>query len=258
MTREKLAVGIITAARPRSTLEDSLRSYFADGGFGGTPTVVSSDGLSGVDVSHLGVRVHARARPLGNFRNWIEALELALVTRTEYVIVCEDDVTWARGARATLEAELPQIFRDTRVGAASLYFPRHESRRLGRDLAPGWHLGAAAGKNTWGAQCLAFSSSRASALLADEQFQKFRGDPRWDRNVDGIVARCLNDRDLRIAYRVPCLVSHALGEGNSSLGYPDDRPGLGTDYWSPEAKLVLSTSPDGEDSVPAEPRIRVI
>lgn len=240
----RLTTAIITAPhRPRPTLNESLRSYRDVGGFRRVPTLVSADGYVNLSVPFMDVQVHARGISLGNFRNWVAALELALATENpDFVMVCEDDITWAKGAYERLCVELPVLAHtDLDVGAWSLYLPSHEERHIqgaGRRhagtnlLTDGWHLGAPMGKNTWGAQCMVFSREQAEALLGDAQFRRMREDPRWNKNVDGIVARCLNDRGRRIAYRVPCLVNHDLGEGNSSLGYPDERPSLRTKYFT--------------------------
>jgi len=98
-------------------------------------------------------------------------------------------------------------------------------------LQRGWY-GSSQGKKTWGAQCLVFSREQARELLSCKIFNGFLNDYRWDKNIDAIIGQSLGNRGLHIAYRIPCLVNHTLGEGNSSLGYADVRPDLRTKYFT--------------------------
>lgn len=237
----RLNVAVITAPRGRSVVRRSLESFRQIGGFVNVPVIVSSDGRC-EDLTDLVEVIVENEKPLGNFRNWIQALELAVTHRSaDYVMVCEDDIVWAKGAHVALSREIHDVVgnwerTEAGVGAMSLYLPHHEARHIGQPLFDGWHVGAMKGMSTWGAQCLMFSQAQASALLTTPKFRQMRADPKWHKNVDGIVASCLNERGRTIAYRVPCLVNHEpLGEGNSSLGYPDDRPGLRTHYFTGKA-----------------------
>lgn len=248
-----LVISVITAPRGRSVIRRSLESLRSIGGFSQEKVIVSSDGRCDDSITDYADVIVENEKPLGNFRNWVQALELGIATReADYVMVCEDDIVWASGARDALSREVFQVTRDdlspetdSRIGALSLYLPNHEERHIQGAhrrhstsglLTDGWHVGAKMGRSTWGAQCMVFSRSQASSLLLSSMFRQMRADPKWQKNVDGIVAACLNDMGKTIAYRVPCLVNHApLGEGNSSLGYPDDRPGLRTRYFTGSA-----------------------
>lgn len=234
-----LATGIITAPRPkRQTLFDSLASYRTAGGFKNVPTFVFADGPAPQDGG-LADRIILNQYVLGNFRNWASALSfLVHATKADWLMMCEDDIVWAVGSYAALQRDV-QLLKDSHLfkdsGALSLYLPMRESKEIERgneQLKDGWHRGPRRGMKTWGAQCLLFSRENALALIKDYQFMAMQNDRKWQRNVDGIVAKCLNDNGKLISYRVPCLVSHSLGEGNSSLGYADERPNLATKYFT--------------------------
>lgn len=228
-----IATAIITAPRPVPTLFASIQSWRKDGGFTG-PVIVSAD-MKGVVGTLL--EVLENDPPLGNMRNWNRALEAAYRTEKPWLMICEDDITWATGSRAALERELEGIsltsaFRK-RAGCMSLYLPRRHTKLLTKRLEPGWHgYGLQRGRGTWGAQCFVFSREQARTLMQDEEYRKFLADTSRDRNIDAVIAHCVNLRGKEILYRVPCLVNHDLGRANSSLGYKPDRPDLETDYWT--------------------------
>jgi hypothetical protein len=190
-----------------------------------------------------GCMITSNREPLGNLRNWNQCLNLLLEranSNDDWVCVCEDDITWVERCRGDLERDLRDLRSSSRlrtVGALSLYFPIAMSREVevsGRPLERGWHA-ASRGIKTWGAQCFLFTRQMALDLVKSEIYNEYLSNPKWNKNVDGIVADSIARSDLRILYRVPCLVDHALGEGNSSLGYPDERPKLKTRYFTGKA-----------------------
>lgn len=232
-----IATAIITAPRPRPTLLASVMSYLA-AGFEGNLVVLSDCPIDG-PTTVMGYPIRYNTTPLGNLRNWVLALEtLFTETEAEWLMVCEDDITWAKGSAAALERDL-DLFEQSasfkRTGAQSLYCPIRVSndleRRRGAPLRPGWHS-VNHGMKTWGAQCLVLSRIQASLLLHSASLQHFLAQSRWNKNVDAIVAECLLNSGLEISYRIPCLVDHDLGDANSSLGYKDDRPTLKTKYFT--------------------------
>lgn len=232
-----IAVGIITAPRARPTLARSFQSYEA-AGFAGSTHVFAEPGSQEIPMA-ANVMVHRNPERRGNFRNWTRALHQLLMVNEPWLMVCEDDIRWARNACAALQSELPAFERSARAGAISLYLPIRMGRVLeqqrGKLLAPGWY-GLNLGRKTWGAQCLLFHRSWAETLLQDRLFLEFLADPKWDKNVDHLVAQSLESRGREIAYRVPCLVDHEFGDGNSSLGYKPDRPELRTRYFEGAAR----------------------
>lgn len=227
--------GVITARRPRPTLLDSIISLrCAD--FCDEVLVCSDDpGLSWVAE---GCELLRNEKPLGNLRNWTRCLR-CLVDRSsdgDWICVCEDDITWVRHCRSALERDLRDLSISSclrQAGALSLYFPIAMSSIIEKDGSPlndGWHA-STRGIKTWGAQCLLFTKKMAIDLLSNQVFCTYLNDPKWTKNVDGVVAESLVKFGLNILYRVPCLVDHSLGEGNSSLGYADERPKLRTRYF---------------------------
>lgn len=231
-----IATAIITANRPRSTVHQSIASYQA-AGFQGI-LMLFDDGIV-ESAPHQITHYQRNVNQLGNLRNWVLALEtLFSETNAEWLMVCEDDITWASGSAAKLETELPFYSQSSsfkRTGAQSLYCPIRVSddleRRRGAPLHKGWHL-ANHGMKTWGAQCLVFSRAQAATLLHSQKLREYLAQSRYHKNVDAIVADTLLNGGLEIAYLIPCLVNHDLGDANSSLGYRDDRPTLRTRYFA--------------------------
>lgn len=239
-----LSTAIITApARPEPTLAQSYASFRAAGFDCNVHISAELSFRIGRDLP-MAWKVTASTNnpPLGNFRNWVRALEKIYdFTKSEWLMVCEDDIVWAAGAAATLAADLASLPIQTddwkqHAGALSLYLPH----RMARDreaqrgkLGKGWHHELMQfGLNTWGAQCYLFSRAMAGALLGDRLLQAYLDDERWQKNVDAIIGDCLARAGRLIIYRVPCLVDHA-GEANSSLGNLKDRADLRTRYFTP-------------------------
>lgn len=230
-----IATAIITAPRPHATLQESIRSYRKDGQFHGQLTICS-DAVHGIQGHGL-MEVILNEPALGNMRNWRMALSV-LCHRSpdaDWLMVCEDDIVWARGAGLTLELELKVLKESAKFGksgAQSLYLPRRHTKGMA-PLARGWHgQGLQRAHKQWGAQCMVFSRGQALELLGDLMFIELTSDVTRDKNIDAVFGRCINARGKEILYRVPCLVDHTLGDGNSSLGYKEDRPDLRTDYFT--------------------------
>lgn len=205
-----------------------------EGGWGGE-VFVCSDGPITAPDAHC--RIIRNVPALGNLRNWVKALS-TIADRTDepWLMVCEDDIVWAKGAFPALEEELV----DCSFDCISLYLPIRMSKRLEQmrkgPLDEGYHWEQMqVHRSMWGAQCLLLPRHTAQWLLSSDALRAFTSNQRWQKNVDGIVAECLNATGRKIWWRVPCLVDHTpLGEGNSSLGYADDRPNLRTRYFTGE------------------------
>lgn len=227
-----IEIGIITAPRARPTITESIGSL-RHAGFGGDITIFAEPGseLPVCDGCHVMRNDHRK----GNFRNWVAALQwCAVAPRHDWIMICEDDISWALDASATLRHDLSSWQENMRVGALSLYCPIRMSKLLekkyGTPLMQGWY-GANLGRGTWGAQCLVFHRTWAASLLNDKVLKAYLADPRWDKNVDALVADVIARKGREIMYRIPCLVDHTFGDGNSSLGYKPDRPDLKTKYF---------------------------
>lgn len=230
-----IATGIITAPRAKPTLAKSLAT-FKRAGFE-RAIVFAEPGSETVVMD--GVETRQNEMRKGNFRNWVGALQgLIQSYANDWLMICEDDIAWAYDAAPTLNHDLYEYKGDGRVGAISLYLPIKMSEGLERDhggkLTRGWYA-ANHGRKTWGAQCLVFHRNWALSLLSDKDLADFIADPQWDKNVDALIAEVLKRKAKDILYRVPCLVDHTFGEGNSSLGYAADRPKLKTRYFREQA-----------------------
>lgn len=230
-----IAVGIITAPRAVPTIARSFASYTA-AGFAG-PTYVFAEPGAHVDLPAANVHVRRNETRKGNFRNWVKALEaLVAVSGDPWIMICEDDISWAVNAADILRKDLHDYKREASTGVISLFCPIRMSKVIereysnGRTLLQGWY-GTRIGRSTWGAQCLVFRRDWAVRLLADDAMATFIADPRWDKNVDALVAESINRKGREVVYRIPCLVDHTFGEANSSLGYKPDRPELKTKYF---------------------------
>lgn len=149
-------------------------------------------------------------------------------------MLCEDDITWAEGSRSALAADLQSVNPD--VGFLSLYCANRVSREIERRqrrlrLKRGWHE-SRLGWESWGSQCLIFPRPAALRLLVDPQFNDFRVNYEKNRNRDAVTAKCVIDLGMKTLYRIPCLVNHDLGSGNSSLRLKPVQKGLTTRYWT--------------------------
>lgn len=214
---------------------------YREAGFGThVQTFVFADGVV-PPTSDQHVHVHKNASVKGNLRNWHDALDTIFhCSDADWLMICEDDITWAKGAYAALHSELSAFMVSTKAksyGMLSLFCPQRVSayleKRYGLPLGSGWY-GFNHGMKTWGAQCFLFSRHQAWHLLNNPYLKNYLQDPKWHKNVDAIVAECLMKVDAQIAYRIPALVDHVLGYGNSSLGYKEDRPGLKSRYFTGE------------------------
>lgn len=229
-----IRIGIITAPRPRPTLAESVRSLRA-AGFE-DEVLVFNDGGGYVVADR--VRILDNEVCLGNKLNWTRALSVLVsgAAMNDWIMVCEDDISWAVNAARDLDEALVEIYRRPgavdRAGVFSLYTPRRVSALIGIHgrIAPGWYsTGLQMGKRTWGAQCYLFSWQMAVDLLSNAEFKDIMADRTRDKNIDAFIGQCVNNMGRDVVYRVPCLVTHDLGRANSSLGYRDDRPQLETD-----------------------------
>jgi len=236
-----IATGIITAPRPKPTLEHSLISYRMKGQFENTVHIFAdgevqpfrSDYLRGWDGT-----ITINTRKLGNLRNWWGAFTwLMSNTDSPWLMICEDDITWAENASQVLETEL-QAWDMTKQGILSLYMPQRMSRILEPLYSPhptsrlskGWY-GITMGRKLWGAQCFVIPRAEGEALMACGYMARTLSDVSKTMNIDAHVAESAMLRGKQIWYRVPCLVDHILGDLNSSLYGNKDRPELRTRYF---------------------------
>lgn len=240
-----IATGIITAPRPKATLEHSLISYRMKGQFGNKVHIFAdgemqpfrSDYLRGWDGS-----IMLNPRKLGNLRNWWGAFTwLMSHTDDPWLMICEDDITWAENASHVLEKELAQ-WDPIKTGILSLYLPQRMAKIIepvysspGSRLSRGWY-GMTIGRRLWGAQCFVIPRAEGEAMMKCGYMARTLSDVTKDKNVDAHVAESCMLRGTQIWYRVPCLVDHILGDLNSSLYGAKDRPELRTRYFEEIAR----------------------
>jgi hypothetical protein len=219
-----IATGIITAPRPRSTLSQSLASY-RRAGFINDVVIFAEPGKDSIIADR--VTMISNEVKLGNLRNWTRALAVLETKTPEFIMICEDDISWCAGAQNVLMRALDEL-PNTMAGGMSLYLPNRHAKRM--TLREGWNAGGL-GSGTWGFQCMLFSLAQARTLLMASEFRDILRNPANDKNVDKFVGQVLLNLHLPILYLNPCLVIHDLGAANSSLGYKDDRPDLETFYF---------------------------
>ena len=119
-----ISIAIMTSPRPRPTLSLSVRSL-RNAGFPDRVLVFAEPGVPPL-VSE-GVEFLPNETKLGNLRNWVRALSCLLKDpEGKWLMVCEDDIVWAKDSYAALERDLPSLMLDgARSGCISLYLPRH-------------------------------------------------------------------------------------------------------------------------------------
>lgn len=240
-----LATAIITAPRPRATLEQSLWSYRMQGGFDGDVTIFADGAIPPFRSDYLrGFKGHIVLNPrkLGNLRNWWGAFSWLLsATDSPWLMICEDDITWAENASQVLKQDLATWDLTKRAGMLSLYSPRRMTKVIesvyspGTRLSNGWY-GITMGRKMWGAQCLVLHRKEAEALMECGYMKAVLSDVTKTMNVDAHIAESLMLRQKQIFYRVPCLVDHTLGDLNSSLYASKERPELRTNYFEAVAR----------------------
>lgn len=234
-----ISVGYITAPRPQPTIAASLLSL-KNAGFPEDVLVCSEPGVgfkSPIDCTLL-----ANPQKLGNLRNWVSCAEhlLRWDDADEWIMVCEDDINWARNAYDVLCYDLKN-FAVENVQAISLFCPDKMVAQIQqvfpspRGLTHGWYP-LLVGKQMWGAQCLVMRKEWLYSLLACDYFKGKLANMELDKNIDRFIAESAQKRDARIAYRIPCLVDHKMGDKNSSLYGDRDRPALRCRYFKDPAE----------------------
>jgi len=232
MTAADLAIAITTAPRVRETFTASLASL-RQAGFDQTVRVFADK----VNPQGEGCEITRNDPPLDGIKNWVKACQTLLEeTQAQWLMILEDDVTWANGAAEALYRDLESLDPDT-TGYLSLYLCKQVSRHIQREkhlrpLPRGMHNAATMGGRCWGSQAYVLPRQAAKVLLADGIFRKMV-QVRW-KNRDLLVSGTLSRLGLKLLYRVPCLVNHELGSANSSLTKKGVMPDLLTEYWTGE------------------------
>lgn len=100
MTHPEISVGIITAPRSVVVIDRSLETYFAQKlPF---PHVFAEPGATNFYYRSQ-VVLHPNGETLGCFGNWSNGVRWLLQnTSTDYIMMCEDDVSWCREGYHTM------------------------------------------------------------------------------------------------------------------------------------------------------------
>lgn len=230
-----------TAPRPMPTLAHSVAS-FRNAGFDAPLVLCDWLDEGALDLASVdAARIEINSPPLGCLKNWARALLELCRAQAPWCLIAQDDTIWASGSYAVLKKELlsiQQTKRFAQLGMISLFCPQRVSNYLLKrhaHLSHGYY-DVDMGWDTWGAQAFLFPLHSARLLHQDPQFMKFVDTYTKNRNVDRIVPKCLLDMKLKVRYRIPSLVEHSLGSGNSSLGEKPVQRGLETRYFNGVAR----------------------
>ncbi len=230
-----LAIAVITAPRPRTTLRETL-SGLRRAGFSQLVRVFAEprsalageiDGLTDVDgVMHT--------RKLGCLGNWLTAAKSLLEeTDAPWLLLCEDDVELGDSAAAALAHATRTL---PKIGCLSLYSPLHNLGPSTRTA--GWHPTTRAA-NTWGALAWCFPRAVLARIVA-----QLGGDwiGRELRDAtDQRVGLAVAQQGLHFYSHYPSLGRH-IGE-TSSLGHKQREGFRAVGYVPDYTGYRLSTAP---------------
>ena len=112
-----LSVGFIASPREVNYITGTLDSYFDQ--FSERPTVFEEPGFGSYLNSRKVTRIVNGERK-GCVRNWFDALNYLSRLDTDWIMLCEDDITFRPGARDTILNRLDTLGQDV-VGVLSPY-----------------------------------------------------------------------------------------------------------------------------------------
>jgi predicted O-methyltransferase YrrM len=249
-----LVIGIITCHRPGIDVHQSI-GQLRWGGFGEPVHLFCEPNTP--EVRPLSsVVVHRNEVRCGVLGNWAHCLTWLLrQTTADYLMVCEDDVAYARGARAAWATAVAG-FGD--VGYWSFYTPVRDEGLVGHRR--GW-VAANRGRDAWGTQAMCFPRSSAELVLA---YQPLRAEDQLRGPTDAIVAQCFLDAGLPCYYHNPSLADHVGRVSSVDHNWHDDHVGLDFDQ-NFEATIPTPGPPKEiaglevpSPATPAGPRLAVV
>jgi hypothetical protein len=201
-----VAVGIVTAPRPVCTLPQTIgelrRAGFTQ------PLHVFAEPAAPVP-NGPGLVVHRNPTRLGLWGNWsATARRLLADTDAPFILICEDDVRYARCAAAALQYAIDTLPHDS-WGYASLYTPRHN---LPPGVSgPGW-CPVPVGLRTWGALSWCFTRDGLRAILKANSVRSYAGSDA----TDTIVSLAVAELDRVSYFHLPSLGDHTGGDVSTS------------------------------------------
>lgn len=204
----ELAIGVIAAPRPVATV-DACLAGLRRGGFWQTIRVFAEPGAA--VEPRPGVEVHQNSTRLGMWSNWLQAAtRLLRETHADWLLLCEDDLTVARGAALALQNAVESL-PHADWGFVSLYTPRQNVSDAA--LSNGWQP-LNLGRRTWGSLGWCFRRETLMTLLNSPTVLYHYG----DRDNDSILSQACTDERLQTWHHFPSLGAH-LGGANSSVGH---------------------------------------
>jgi hypothetical protein len=211
-----LAIGMITCHRPNVDVHDAI-AQLRWGGFDEPLHLFCEPGTPSLRPLP-GVIVHRNETRLGVLGNWSHCLAWLLDhTTADHLLVCEDDVAYARGARTAWEKSLSEI---DRVGYWSLYTPRRDQGLVGD--RQGW-VGSNRGRDAWGTQAMCFPRESAEIVL---KYGPLHAEDQFHGPTDAIVAQCFVDAGLPCYYHNPSLADHLGRVSSVGHNWYDEHVGL--------------------------------
>lgn len=153
----------------------------------------------------------------GALPTWGRAVAALIASTADWLMIVQDDASWARRSREALEREILALGdRAWRAGLLSPFLVNKIGRELRQrgDLRPGWHP-STLGYQSGGALCYVLPRASAEALMADPWFAECLA--TRPKNIDRWVPGRLLELGYDTLYRYPSLVNHVLGSGNSSI-----------------------------------------
>jgi hypothetical protein len=186
MQRPTLAIGMIACHRPNLDVHEAI-AQLRFGGFSGLVHLFCEPGMPEL-CSMARVVVHHNPVRRGVIGNWSHCLQwLFDHTSADFLMVCEDDVEYCRGARAAWELSTGKL---NSVGFWSLYTPHRDRELVGH--SSGW-VASNRGRDTWGTQCMCFPRSSAEIVL---NYGPLYHEDQLRGPTDAIVAQCFVDADI--------------------------------------------------------------
>lgn len=198
------AVGIVTAPRPQPTLSRSLASLQ----LAGFDPIIFAEPDS--DLSRVnGTTVIQRHRRLGGWSNWFAALHHLVSLNTDLILLCQDDVIYARNIRGYIEsawpigAEIVSFYCSAAYVAAPPFF---------QHTPPPWGIR--------GALTLAFPRQTAERMIESKLLRSYARQSA----VDGIIGKWAKRQGVDVFFCCPSLADHI---GDTSTIHPK-APNAGT------------------------------
>jgi len=162
-----------------------------------------------LDVDIDSVVFHKNDERRGALGNWRHCLRwLREHCNADYLLVCEDDVEYCRGAKSSLFQGLEAL---RNFGFLSLYTPKRDAPS--HTVEEGW-FEANFGRRACGAQSMCFSRNSAAVLL---DFPRLEMENSLSGPTDTIVSECFLTHVTPCYYHRPSLANH-IGR-QSTIGH---------------------------------------